>query len=90
MSDKKLTLEQIKARIKVVCICKGIKQGRIVEAILSGCDTVEKVHQKTGSGCGGCKAVRCTPVIEKLIENNGEIIQEPHSTKILEEPDDEN
>lgn len=89
MSQNKLTLEEIKARIKVVCICKGIKQGRICDAILSGCDTVEKVHRKTGSGTGGCKAVRCTPVIQKLIENKGQVVLEPHSTRIQEDPDDE-
>lgn len=89
MSSQNLTIEEIKARIKVVCICKGIKQSRICDAILSGCDTVEKVNQKTGSGSGGCKGVRCRPVIQKLIENKGKPISEPHSTKVEDEPDDE-
>ena len=64
----KLTVEEIKARIKVVCICKGIKQGRICDAIIqNSCTTVQEVNKKTGSGSGGCKGVRCGPVIEKLL-----------------------
>jgi len=57
----------IKARIKVVCICKGIKQGRIMDAIIGGCDSQEKVNKKTGSGSGGCQATRCGPVIRQLV-----------------------
>ncbi len=64
----KLTIADIKARIKVVCICKGIKQGTICDAIAKGCDTIEKVNRRTGSGSGGCKGRRCRPVIENLLE----------------------
>lgn len=82
----KLTLEEIKARIKVVCICKGIKQSRICDAIiLNNCDTLEKVNQKTGSGSGGCKGVRCGPVIKKLIEQNGKPLLSPHAAPPPEE-----
>jgi NAD(P)H-nitrite reductase large subunit len=41
-----------------------------MDAILSGCDTREKVNKKTGSGSGGCNATRCGPVIEQLLENH--------------------
>ena len=68
---KPLTLDEIKARIRVVCICKGIKMARICEAIEKGCDIVEKVNQKTGSGSGGCAGRRCKPVIEKILANGG-------------------
>lgn len=64
----KLTIADIKARIKIVCICKGIKQGTICDAISKGCDTVEKVNHRTGSGSGGCKGRRCRPVIEELLK----------------------
>jgi NAD(P)H-nitrite reductase large subunit len=65
--NQKLTIDEIKARIRVVCICKGVKQARIMAAIESGCDTVSAVHKATNSGDGGCGATRCRPVIEELI-----------------------
>lgn len=72
MSDnKKLTLEEIKARIRVVCICKGIKMSRICDAVQNGAQTVEEVNKATGSGNGGCGATRCRPVIEQIIKNGG-------------------
>ncbi|MFZ9520066.1 MAG: (2Fe-2S)-binding protein [Silvanigrellaceae bacterium] len=72
MSDnKKPTLEEIKARVRVVCICKGIKMSRICDAVQAGCSTVEEVNKATGSGNGGCGATRCRPVIEQIIKNGG-------------------
>jgi bacterioferritin-associated ferredoxin len=72
MSDnKKLTLEEIKARVRVVCICKGIKMSRICDAVQNGCSTVEEVNKATGSGNGGCGATRCRPVIEQILKNGG-------------------
>lgn len=69
--DDKLNLDEIKARIRVVCICKGIKMGKICDAIQKGCDTVEKVNKACGSGNGGCGATRCRPVIAELIARGG-------------------
>jgi bacterioferritin-associated ferredoxin len=69
--DKKLTLEEIKARVRVVCICKGIKMSRICDAIAKGASTVEEVNKATGSGNGGCGATRCRPVIEQILKNGG-------------------
>lgn len=84
----KLTLDEMKARIKVVCICKGIKQSRICDAIIQNkLDTLEKVNQKTGSGSGGCHGVRCGPVIKQLIEQQGKPLLHPHQTSA---DDDEN
>ncbi len=69
--QKKLTIEEIKARVRVVCICKGIKMSRICDAVTSGARTVEEVNRATGSGNGGCGATRCRPVIEEIIKNGG-------------------
>jgi bacterioferritin-associated ferredoxin len=55
------------ARLKVVCICKGIRQGRICDAIRKGAATVQEVNRATGSGSGDCGATRCRPVIEGLV-----------------------
>jgi NAD(P)H-nitrite reductase large subunit len=67
----KLTEEEIKLRFRVVCICKGIRMGRICDAITSGCSTVKDVNRATGSGSGDCGATRCRPVIEQLLQSGG-------------------
>ena len=90
MTKQQLTLEQIKARIKIVCICKGIKQSTICDAItVAKCSTLEAVNKKTGSGSGGCKGVRCGPVIKTLLENNGVPILNPHQAESANEADDD-
>ncbi len=89
INDVTLTKEQqIKARIQVVCICKGIRQARICDAILNGCKTKAEVFAKTGSGNGGCQARRCGPVIEKLIENKGIPLAKPQIEESLEGEED--
>jgi len=83
----KLSSEQIKARLKVVCICKGIKQGRICEVIQKGCQTLEDVNQKTGSGSGGCFGRRCAPVIKNILDNKGLPLVQSNLHDHLEEDD---
>ncbi len=75
-APKKLTLEEIKERIKVVCICKGIKLGKIQDAINNGCLSQDAVNKATGSGNGGCWATRCGPVIREMIEKRKQEIEE--------------
>jgi bacterioferritin-associated ferredoxin len=70
-APRKLTTEEILARFRVVCICKGIKLGRISDAIRAGAKTVQEVNRATGSGRGECKATRCRPVIEEMLRNGG-------------------
>ena len=67
----KLTDAEIKARVRVVCICKGIRMGRLCDAIAAGAKTRKEVNQATGSGSGDCGATRCSPVIEELLRNGG-------------------
>lgn len=86
--DEKLTLDEIKARIRVVCICKGIKMGKICDAIQKGCDTVEKVNKACGSGNGGCGATRCRPVITELIARGGRPLTDDKNDQTTEEDDD--
>jgi bacterioferritin-associated ferredoxin len=87
-NQKKMTVEEIKARIKPVCICKGIKQHVICSAIKSGAKTVEEVNRACGSGSGGCKGRRCRPVIEKLISRGGELLVRPHEKPETDELED--
>jgi bacterioferritin-associated ferredoxin len=73
----KLTEEEIKLRFRVVCICKGIRMGRICDAIASGCSTIKDVNRATGSGSGDCGATRCRPVIEELLRSGGRPVRPP-------------
>ena len=58
--------ERIRALAKVVCICKGINLGRVLQA-LDGCETVQDVNRKAGTGTGGCLGERCGPRIKILL-----------------------
>lgn len=53
-----------------VCLCKGITEEQIIEAIKNGATSFEEVKEKTGAGTGGCHGGRCKNNIELLIENN--------------------
>lgn len=53
-----------------VCLCKGIEESTIVEAIKNGADTFEKVSEVTGAGKGPCNGARCKNRINELIEIN--------------------
>lgn len=53
-----------------VCLCKGISEEKIVEAIKQGADTFEKVQHATEAGTGYCHAGRCKKRILELIEEN--------------------
>lgn len=70
-SDGKLTDEEIRARFRVVCICKGVRLGKISDAVRAGATTVAEVNRATGSGTGDCGATRCRPVIEELLRSGG-------------------
>ncbi|MBE7412149.1 MAG: (2Fe-2S)-binding protein [Leptospiraceae bacterium] len=43
-------------RPKRVCLCKDVSESELVEAVHSGCDTFEKLVEKTRAttGCGSC------------------------------------
>jgi NAD(P)H-nitrite reductase large subunit len=51
---------------KIICTCMEVTENEVIDAIKNcGCNTVEKVGEKTGAGtvCGGC-----IEIIERLIE----------------------
>ena len=78
--------QEIRMRMQVVCICKGIKAGKIIDAIrIKQCSTVESVNKATGSGSGGCNATRCGPVIAAMVSNGGELPQ----SSVPQEPEDD-
>jgi len=71
LTEKEKAEERARQMVKVVCICKGINLGRVVKG-LEGCETVEDVNQKVGTGSGGCKGQRCGPRIKLLLEKKKE------------------
>jgi len=87
----KLTVEEIRARLRVVCICKGIKLGKISDAIKAGATTVEQVNHATGSGRGTCGnesgVTRCRPVIEELL-HTGTGVPQSAAPDFLDRPDE--
>ena len=53
-----------------VCLCKGITEEQIIEAVKNGATTFEAVKEATGAGAGACHGGRCKGKIEVIIENN--------------------
>ncbi len=62
------TEEEILARVKPGCICKGIKLYVILQAIEDGADTFEEISTTTGIGGGSCKSRRCREKVALLLE----------------------
>lgn len=63
------TEEEILARMKPGCICKGIKLHRIVQAIEDGAASFEEVAKMTGIGGGSCDSKRCGQKVATLLQN---------------------
>ena len=66
-TKEELAVEKTKQLLRVVCICKGIPLGKVLEG-LPGCDTVQDVNRKVGTGSGGCQGERCGPRIKILLK----------------------
>lgn len=61
------TEEEILARFKPGCICKGIKLFKIQQAIDNGATSYEEVAKTTGIGGGSCKSRRCGEKVATLL-----------------------
>lgn len=57
-------------KLTKVCLCRSISRKTIKSAILEGTATADEVKKKTGAGSGSCSGRRCTPKIEKLLEEH--------------------
>jgi NAD(P)H-nitrite reductase large subunit len=55
-------------RMKIVCNCKAIRKGRVVEVIASGASTLAEVNERALTGRGPCGATRCRPRIIEMLE----------------------
>jgi glycerol-3-phosphate dehydrogenase len=56
---------------EIICQCRHITKGQILEAIRRGATTVDGVKRRVGSGMGPCQGSRCAWKIEKLLEEYG-------------------
>ena len=70
---KMATDEEILARLKPGCICKGIKLHRIIQAIENGATSFEQIAQTTGIGGGSCGSKRCGQKVAELLKNKENI-----------------
>lgn len=66
-TKEELAHEKTKQLLRVVCICKGIALGKVLDG-LPGCATVQDVNKKVGTGSGGCLGERCGPRIKILLK----------------------
>lgn len=62
-----VTEEEILARLKPGCICKGIKLHAILQAIEDGAKSFEEIAMITGIGDGSCKSGRCREKVSALL-----------------------
>lgn len=62
------TEEEILARMKPGCICKGIKLHLIIKAIEDGASSFEEIARATGIGGGSCGSKRCRQKVTDLLE----------------------
>lgn len=73
--DKDMTAvekeELIIERLKPGCICKGIKRGKILDAIKGGAKSFKEVAAKSGIGGGSCGAERCGKTVRELLDKEG-------------------
>ena len=56
-----------------VCLCRGITEEKIIEAVKAGANTYQDIKEETGAGTGGCNGDRCRYEIEKIIEENNKV-----------------
>lgn len=68
-----LSEEEILARLKPGCICKGIKLYKIQEAINNGATSYEDIAKATGIGGGSCNSKRCGAKVTELFQKKNGI-----------------
>lgn len=61
---------------QIVCRCREITQGEILDAIRRGATTVDGVKRRTGTGMGRCQGGYCTQTILELLAQELRILPE--------------
>lgn len=65
-----MTEQELLARLRPGCICKGIKLHSIVLAIEGGAHSFEAISRITGIGGGSCKSRRCREKVQLLLQES--------------------
>jgi len=71
------TEEEILARLRPGCICKGVNLHAVLQAIENGAASYEEIVQVTGIGGGSCKSRRCREKVEELLHPSTEDASSP-------------
>lgn len=56
--------------LEIICRCKNVSKGEILEAIKRGAFTVDGIKRRTGAGMGRCQGGYCMEKILKLLSEN--------------------
>jgi glycerol-3-phosphate dehydrogenase len=57
---------------EIVCHCRDVTKGEVLEAVRRGAVTLDGVKRRTGAGMGRCQGARCLlPVLEALAKETG-------------------
>lgn len=51
----------------IICHCRDISKGEVLEAISRGATTADAVRRRLGTGMGPCQGSRCSRSIEKIL-----------------------
>ena len=64
---------------EIICRCKKITKGEVLEAIRRGAVSTHGVRRRTGAGMGRCQGGFCRPLIEKLLRQHDSLGSESQS-----------
>lgn len=66
---------------RILCRCREVSQGEVLEAIRRGAVTVDGVKRRTGAGLGRCQGGYCMQTVLELLANS----QETHPAAICKD-----
>ena len=73
------TQQQTINNFKKVCICRSVTGGTIMKAIREGSLSFAALRRAIRVGTGNCKAKRCRPKIDALLQTYKESLEQPGS-----------
>jgi bacterioferritin-associated ferredoxin len=65
---------------RLICLCNGVSQERIENAIASGCRSLGRIFDTTTAGVGACGG-SCQPTLKKMLETYAQTGQFPENPK---------
>ena len=74
---------------KIVCRCRGISEGEIIDAVRAGAKTIDGVKRRTEATSGRCQGAFCTERIMEIIAKEldipvSDVLKDGIGSKILE------